>query len=69
MNFGLVFETVLGAVLCYVSPFWALGIRPILFIHWLPGLPWSMTILMYDETRKWLMRHGKLGRWTELTYW
>jgi len=57
MNFGLFFETLLGAYLCYVPAFnTALGTRNIRFTHWLPGIPWSMLIFMYDETRKYLMR-------------
>ena len=40
MNFGLVFETVLGAFLCYVTPIGSLlGTRPLRFTHWLPGKP------------------------------
>jgi len=57
MNFGLFFETLLGAYLCYVPAFnTALGTRNIRFTHWLPGIPWSMLIFTYDETRKYLMR-------------
>ena len=33
-----------------------LGTQPIRFTHWMPGVPWSMMIFMYDETRKSLMR-------------
>lgn len=57
MNFGLFFETLLGAYLCYVPAFnTALGTRDIRFTHWLPGIPWSILIFTYDETRKYLMR-------------
>jgi len=69
MNFGLVFETVLGILLVYVPPFWNLGTRPILFLHWFLGIPWSMLIFVYDETRKYLMRRGAFKGWVELTYW
>ena len=33
-----------------------LGTQPIRFTHWMPGVPWSMMIFMYDETRKYMMR-------------
>jgi sodium/potassium-transporting ATPase subunit alpha len=57
MNFGLFFETLLGAWLCYVPGInIALGTRPIRFTHWLPGIPWSCLIFTYDEVRKYLMR-------------
>ena len=56
LNFGLFFETLLAAWLCYGGVFSVLGTQPIRFTHWMPGVPWSMMIFMYDETRKYLMR-------------
>lgn len=57
MNFGLFFETLLGAILCYILPInTALGTRNLRFTHWLPGIPWSILIFTYDEIRKYLMR-------------
>jgi sodium/potassium-transporting ATPase subunit alpha len=57
MNFGLVAETLLAAFLCYTPGVnSALGTRPLRFTHWLPGVPFSMFIFLYDETRKFLMR-------------
>ncbi|GMH48557.1 hypothetical protein TL16_g00318 [Triparma laevis f. inornata] len=57
MNFGLFFETLLGAWLCYQPGInTALGTRNIRFTHWLPGIPWSCLIFTYDEVRKYLMR-------------
>jgi sodium/potassium-transporting ATPase subunit alpha len=57
LNFGLFFETLLAGWLCYYSVF-AVGLqtRPIRFTHWMPGIPWSIIIFMYDEVRKYLMR-------------
>ena len=52
LNFGLFFETLLAAWLCYGGIFEVLGTQPIRFTHWMPGIPWSMMIFMYDETRK-----------------
>jgi len=57
MNFGLFFETMLGAWLCYQPGInMGLGTRNIRFTHWLPGIPWSCLIFTYDEIRKYLMR-------------
>jgi len=57
LNFGLFFETLLAGWLCYYSAIAdGLGTRPIRFVHWMPGIPWSIMIFLYDETRKYLMR-------------
>ena len=58
MNYGLIFETLLGAILCYTPGLgFALGTRPLKFVHWMPGIPYSIFIFLYDETRKKIMRH------------
>ena len=57
MNFGLLFETSLGCLLCYVPGLGdVLGTRPIRFQHWFPGMPFCLFIFFYDEVRKYLMR-------------
>ena len=45
MNFGLLFETILGACVCFV-PFLnaALQTRPLRFTHWMPGMPFMVVI-------------------------
>lgn len=60
MNFGLLFETILGSALCYI-PFIniALQTRPLRFTHWFPGMPFCIIIFLYDETRKFLMRSDR----------
>jgi len=64
LNFGLLWETALGALICYVPvlnlPF---GSRPLHFLHWCPSLPFSACILMYDEARKYLMRNLGPNNW------
>ena len=70
MNFGLVFETVLGALLIYV-PFLneAFFTRPLHILHCFTCVPFSILIFTYDEVRKALMREYP-GGWLELnTYW
>lgn len=66
MNFGLMFETVLGCALCYIEPInTPLGTRPLAFVHWLPALPFSILILTYDEIRKWLIRSLGKDNWVQ----
>ena len=51
MNFGLIFETILAAFLCYTPGVnTALGTRPLRFTHWLPGVPFSMFIFLCVST-------------------
>lgn len=65
MNFGLLFETALGALLCYGgrSINVGLGTRPIEFVHWLPAMPFMVFILAYDEVRKLLLRRLGPNNW------
>jgi len=65
MNFGLVFETVLAAVLSY-TPGMDKGLRmyPLKINWWLPAIPFSILIFCYDETRKFLLRRNP-GGWIE----
>jgi sodium/potassium-transporting ATPase subunit alpha len=64
LNFGLVWETVLGIVLCYVPiANVALGTAPLVFAHWLPAMPFCIVILAYDETRKFFMRNLGKDNW------
>lgn len=65
LNFGLLFETSLGAIMCYSHEFVnrALGTAKIEFVHWLPALPFMIFILSYDEVRKFLMRNLGKDNW------
>lgn len=57
MNFGLIFETILAAWICYLPGVGdALGTRDIRFLHWFAAVPFSAIILLYDEIRKAIMR-------------
>jgi len=71
LNFGLVFETVLGAFMCYTPGLSdGLGTRAIEFVHWLPALPFAMVILSYDELRKYIMRQQGENGWVYInTYY
>ena len=65
MNFGLVFETLLAAFLSY-CPGMDKGLRmyPLAFTWWLPALPFSLLIFVYDEIRKYILRQ-RPGGWVE----
>mmetsp|Transcript_14473 Transcript_14473/g.29165 ORF Transcript_14473/g.29165 Transcript_14473/m.29165 type:complete len:1142 (-) Transcript_14473:212-3637(-) len=58
LNFGLLSETVLAVILCYVEPINVIGTRPIRFVHWFPAMPFAIIIVVYDEIRKYLIRRG-----------
>merc|ERR1712003_162862 len=65
MNFGLVFETVLACILSY-TPGMDKGLRmsPLKFNWWLPAIPFSILIFIYDEIRKFILRRNP-GGWIE----
>jgi sodium/potassium-transporting ATPase subunit alpha len=70
LNFGLFSETFLAAVLCYVPVCNVLfGTRPISLLHWLPGVPFSILIFCYDESRKFLIRAMPGGFLDKKTYY
>jgi len=53
MNFGLVFETVLAALMCYTPASIYLGSRPLNWRHFgFNALPFFFYIFLYDEIRK-----------------
>jgi len=57
LNFGLFFETALGALLVYIPIFNAVfKTRPLRIEHWFIAMPFSAIILIYDEIRKYLLR-------------
>jgi len=70
LNFGLIFETTLAAFLSY-TPGMDKGLRmyPLKFYWWLPALPFSLLIFVYDECRRFILRRNP-GGWMELeTYY
>merc|ERR1712158_10822 len=64
MNFGLCFETLLAVVLCY-TPGMDKGLRmyPLKINWWIPAMPFSLLIFIYDECRKTLLRRNGLQSW------
>lgn len=68
MNFGLIFETLIACLLCYLPVFNSrIGTRSLRFTHWLPAVPFSIWIFAYDEVRKALMRRTTKTTQNELT--
>lgn len=65
LNFGLLFETALACALSY-TPGMDKGLRmfPLRFVWWLPPLPFSLLIFVYDEIRRYLLRRNP-GGWLE----
>jgi magnesium-transporting ATPase (P-type) len=68
MNFGLIFETILAAFLCYTPGVTtALGTRQLRLWHWMPGCLFSIVIFLYDEIRKKCMRSTTTVTQNEVT--
>ena len=66
LNFALIFETLLAVILCYTPGIHTvLKLQNIYFLWWLPALPFSFLILVYDEMRKFIMRTLPPGNWVE----
>jgi len=65
LNTGILFETALAAFLCYTPGLdKALRVYPLRFWWWLPALPFSVVIWIYDEIRRYLLRKNP-GGWVE----
>ncbi|KAF7490924.1 Sodium/potassium-transporting ATPase subunit alpha [Sarcoptes scabiei] len=65
LNFGLIFETVLAAFLSYCPGMPVLlRLYPLKFSWWLPAIPFSILIFVYDEIRRYILRH-RSGGWVE----
>ena len=64
MNFGLCFETLLAVILCY-TPGMDKGLRmyPLKINWWIPAMPFSLLIFIYDESRKSILRKRGLQSW------
>jgi len=70
LNFGLVFETLLAAFLSYTPGMeTALRMYPLKINWWIPAIPFSIAIFVYDEMRRFILRRNP-GGWVELeTYY
>mmetsp|Transcript_12541 Transcript_12541/g.38323 ORF Transcript_12541/g.38323 Transcript_12541/m.38323 type:complete len:442 (-) Transcript_12541:131-1456(-) len=76
LNLGILEELLLCAALAYI-PFInrLLGTAAIKVLHWLPGIPFAISEVVYDELRKFFIRRGerkgtRFGGWVaRMTYW
>ncbi|CAD5115943.1 DgyrCDS4873 [Dimorphilus gyrociliatus] len=70
LTFGLFFETTLAAFLAY-CPGLDKGLRmyPLRWTWWIPPLPFSLLIFIYDEVRKYLLRKFPKSWIEEETYY
>ncbi|XP_033341724.2 sodium/potassium-transporting ATPase subunit alpha [Megalopta genalis] len=68
LNFGILFEIIMACVVCY-APYMDEILRtyPLRLEWWLPGLPYAVIILMYDELRKLWIRRNPEGWWDRET--
>jgi len=70
LTFGLFFETAVACLLSY-TPGMEVGLRmyPLKINWWLPALPYSCLIFVYDETRKYIIRNSAGGFIERETYY
>jgi sodium/potassium-transporting ATPase subunit alpha len=65
LNFGLVFETALAAFLSYTPGMdKMLRMYPLKINWWIPAIPFSLLIFVYDEIRRFILRRNP-GGWVE----
>jgi len=70
LTFGLFFETALACFLSY-TPGMDKGLKmyPIKFHWWLPPMPFAVLIIVYDECRRYRIRHYPGGFTERETYY
>ncbi|XP_031562163.1 sodium/potassium-transporting ATPase subunit alpha-like isoform X2 [Actinia tenebrosa] len=57
LNFGLLFETLLAAILSYTPGMdKGLNMYPLNWNWWFPAMPFSLVIWIYDEIRRYILR-------------
>jgi len=67
--FGMFSETLLCLALCYIPGVnVGLGTRPLHAFHWMPSIPYSILIFVYDELRKATMRYQRKKYPNEISF-
>lgn len=64
LNFGLIFETAITAMLVYIPGMSVFKLYPIQPIWWVLGLPFAILTIIFDEVRKFFIRTYP-GGWVE----
>jgi sodium/potassium-transporting ATPase subunit alpha len=66
LNFSLVFETLLAAFFCYTPGLdKGFNMLPLKFEWWLPAIPFSILLFVFEELRKMIIRSLSPGSWFE----
>ena len=66
LNFAIVFETALAALLSYTPGMdKGLNMYPLKINWWLPAIPFALLMLFYEEVRKLVIRMQPSGSWLE----
>ncbi|XP_076291776.1 sodium/potassium-transporting ATPase subunit alpha [Lasioglossum baleicum] len=68
LNYGILFELIMACIVCY-APYMdeILQTYPLWFEWWLPGVPYAIIIVIYDELRKLWIRRNPEGWWDRET--
>jgi len=70
INYSLVAETLIAVFLVYTPGVRDVtGTNPIPILYWWPPLPFSCLVVLYDETRKYLLRNNPGGLVERITYY
>ncbi|KAJ0397615.1 hypothetical protein P43SY_003499 [Pythium insidiosum] len=77
LNFGLMFEFMLCSVVAYAGFIHTIfATQNMRLVHWFPALPFAIFIVVFDETRKFMMRatsrsviHRETGRMIRYPGW
>jgi len=70
MLFGIAFEIGLCCALCYAPPIQeAFGTRELGLYHWCLSLPFFILMMVFDEVRKYVIRHYPDSTMAKITYY
>lgn len=69
LNFGLLFETVVTTMVVYIPGMSMFRLYPIKAHHWLLAAPFCLLSILYDESRKWLIRTIPGGWMERISYY
>lgn len=69
LNFGLLFETVVAALVVYIPGMSLFRLYPIMPVWWLLGLPFCILAVLYDEFRRFMIRRYPGGWLERATYY
>lgn len=69
LNGGIIFAISLGCFLLYTPGLYKyILMPPIKAIHWIPGVPFAIIIILFDEIRRLILRK-RPGGWVEREFY